>query len=262
MPKEKIIFLALSFLANVHSFEQDHLPMSITALESFPDLSVPCFFIANLESGLALHEKNSNYKMHTGGIRQLSSNINSLESISDIAYKLSSENLCKIYANKLDIHFFKLPMLQIGAIFKYRPTKDCTFIILLYGANSKDSLICDINALSQWLSQFYTFKITYKKYKFTDINVFYGKDSYLAPRVSEDHFILMSRNYPKTIERNISVIKNISAPIENNFIIGSITYKTFLFEKPIIKKITTTKKIKKGNIFKVIADSIKFLIYG
>ena len=157
---------------------------------------------------------------------------------------------------------FHSALYSFGCVFKYKNKFNCEFISTLYGYNSEKELLEDIEKITTWLDQFFLYKVSEKNEVFARIPLFFAEINYIELKLKNDHFVLISKRSNKNILKTKKYKTMMGAPIVINTNVGFIFYKTSTFENSTIKPVNIEKKIEKGSRFKVICDSICYIIFG
>ena len=134
------------------------------------------------------------------------------------------------------------------------------------GFKTKASRSYESNKLLNYgLSQFATIEIAKKEEKFTDLDVWLGKQKTVSVYVNQDIYKTLlkseSLNKKKYLNVTINYTGPIKAPIKKNDILGKlkITYKDLSVDE---YDLFAFEDVKKLNIFSRLMKSINFLIWG
>ena len=134
------------------------------------------------------------------------------------------------------------------------------------GFKTKASRSYESNKLLNYgLSQFATIEIAKKEEKFTDLDVWLGKQETVSVYVNQDIYKTLlkseSLNKKKYLNVTINYTGPIKAPIKKNDILGKlkITYKDLSVDE---YDLFAFEDVKKLNIFSRLMKSINFLIWG
>ncbi|MDR0942153.1 MAG: hypothetical protein LBM19_00855 [Holosporales bacterium] len=253
-------------------FEASHLPLAGNISASFPKLKATCFIIANKETSLVLHEKNSRYKIHGGAFGDL------IASPYGDEEKTTLYDMCEAFAesfdslrnkpklleniNGVEICFFKSPMSGVGCAFKYKNKNSCGFFCALYGLSTKEEAINDAKSIANWLDQFFVFNASKQGELIAEVPVFCGEQNRIKLTISEDHNLLTSQNYSKQITKISRYRTAVAAPINEDDNLGAVFYATEIFQNPVVRQLTSDITIKKADVTKVVKDSFAYLIFG
>lgn len=236
-----LLFFLCCFKSLSYSYE--HLPLCESLQLSFPKINATCFIIVNQESNIILNEKNSSYKIlfndnkHKKSLHDIVSSCDNFTSTSQV----SGMTFVFSYKNKY------------GIIFK----------IALSGINTDELFEEDRNNISEWLDQFFLFKVCKKNAMLAKIPVIYGKNLNNIDMVSnEDIFTILSAKQNNKIVKTVIYKSVISAPFNENTSIGSVALSTKTFVNPFTVDIKTTGSDKRAGKCKVLMDSIRCLIFG
>jgi hypothetical protein len=200
--------------------------------------------ILNIESKLVLHETNSSTKVTSKDLFELCTEV----------------DLPRLKIQKL--RFFYDQNSGFSCICYYENKNACGFLTGLGGADSLENLMKDVEVLSKWLDQFFLYRISRQQEFIAQIPVFYGQSSVLDSKVSENHWILLSRNHGRNATRIFRYRTALAAPIHAGDVIGWVFYKSAVFSNPIVKHLESTHSIQKAGRLKILLDSMMYLIFG
>lgn len=277
------------------AFETSQLPLSESLQKSFPKIKASCFIISNKKSGIIVNEKNSKFRIHSGSFNDIvfelakadfcekTKGFDEAKIMNDYAKRVGGKDsvffdvsscnvenkttlydMCCIFENfnSKNICFFKSAMSGVGCGFHFKNHNDCEFSIVLYGLSTKEEAIEDIKSISSWLDQFFEYRVSKKGETFAKIPVFYGKSKIVDIFLSDDHFLLLSKNLNDKIMKISRYRTMLHAPVDLNYQIGVIFYQTSVFQNPITKVVLSEKKVQKSCRFKTVLDSVFYVIFG
>ncbi|MDR1034947.1 MAG: hypothetical protein LBL32_03365, partial [Holosporales bacterium] len=149
-----------------------------------------------------------------------------------------------------------------GCIFYYKNPDSCAFLCVFSEAASRQNVERDIKLTKKWLDQFYLYKVSQRKEFVANIPVLYGKDGSIPIVLDRNQFVLISKHCDNNVTKTFKYRTILAAPIGVGESIGCVFYRTSTFQKPIIRKITTSTTIQKTNKIQILCDSIMYLIFG
>ena len=232
MNKIKYLFAMLFFCIQYAKTQTLSEPL----LLSFPKITATNFVIFEEESKTILHEKNANNTINL--------------------YTILNEN--KFVDAIFDIDS------KTCMIFSVKNKQNCRFSCVIYGysSNSQEQMNLDKENITNWLNQFFVYKISKQSETIAKIPIFYSKQKYIMITYEEDVDLLMSIYLNKNIVQKIQYKTMLKAPIQSHDIVGRVSYQTSTFAQPILKNINAQQNIAKCSKWNAILDSISYTIFA
>ncbi len=254
------------------------LPLS-DKIKAFPKLNSSCFIIANLDCSIIINEHNSNKQIHTGTFddvifysklnltkesnSSLGNNKLTLYEMNNILFnklKLKLYNFQTHYANA-NISIIKSAMSGYGCVYSYENKNNGNYIGILYGCKSQEEVFNDIKNITNWIKQFYILDTSGINQNFIEVPLLYGQEKTIK-LTEKKRKILISKFSSGKIERIYHYRTIVSAPIKKGDVLGIAFYFSETFRNPIKIPLLSTKSMKKSSLFRRIADTIHYIIFG